>query len=103
MKIKFLEHEYELTRENPGMWSENGLGRSDIARGHIALKGSLPITVQHATLLHEVIHQIGDISSLKYSEPEETTISVLAAGFLSFIRQNPKVITAIINGEDVCE
>jgi hypothetical protein len=90
-KIKILDHEFSFTistfEELDDCW-----GRSNAMYGWIKIAKECGPDQHSSTLLHEVIHCILDLNDLKKCADDETTISVLASGILSFIKSNPEIV-----------
>lgn len=92
MKLTILGHEYNLEEENPGMWSGNAMGRSNVRTGEIRIAAQMPKTMRDSTLLHEILHQLSDLLDLPGVGENETVMSGLAIGILDFIRNNKAVV-----------
>lgn len=96
--IKILSQRIILRECEPGSWSEGGMGRSNQAKGEILVRGDMSEDIKMQTLLHETLHMIADMNSLEIVK-EETTISVLANGLITFMKDNPKLIHRILGEE----
>lgn len=94
MEIKIYNHSIKVVESNPSDWS-NGMGRSNTLKGEILLNKTLPEDMKLNTLLHEVLHFILDIHSLKLSD-NETAVSLIATGMIDFLRSNPDIAKRII-------
>lgn len=94
-QMRVCGHTVQVRTEDPGAWSSNGIGRSHSGRAEILLKSGLPEEVRQSTLLHETIHMIADMNSLKGITDEETTVAVLANALFAWMRDNKAVVAGI--------
>ena len=92
-KIKLLSHSITLKINDPSTWAESGMGRCHLPKLEILINNSMPPDIQGSTLIHELIHMIADMNSVKITEQQVDTISL---GVYSFIKENPKMIDSII-------
>ena len=92
-EIKLLEHKFNLCIEDPGLWVEDELGKCSLKNGKILLNKNLPKDVLSSTLLHEVTHMIADLNSI---DLDEQVVDNLSLGYLSFIKNNRKLIEEMI-------
>lgn len=96
--IKLFSQKFKLHKCLSNKKDDKFMGKFDEFNGHFLLNDKLDNEQKVITLLHEVVHAIDDMNAL--SIEDETKISVLANGFLSFIRENPEIIKEIINSND---
>ena len=98
--MKILEAEISVNFSNPGLWSDNILGRCSEEEGIVVKEGMLPDTTR-SVFVHEVIHiimkRLGTDKLIKDDSPE-TLIDNLATGMVSFIKNNPEYIHWIQGG-----
>ena len=91
--IKLLSHKITLKVNDPSMWLESGMGRCYLPKLEILINKDMPPDIQGSTLIHELLHMIADMNSLKITEQQVDTMSL---GIYSFIKENPKIIDSII-------
>ena len=77
-----------LIFSSPEDWASGGMGRSCQTTNRITIRQSMPIDVEGAVILHEVIHMIADMNNLEKIINDETTVSVLANALNAFLRDN---------------
>ncbi|HPL75493.1 MAG TPA: hypothetical protein PKW18_13120 [Candidatus Sumerlaeota bacterium] len=85
-----------IITENPKEWSTNGIGRSNSGYLTMRIKDDLPQDSQRSTLLHEIIHLIADMNSLKPLLDDETSVAVLANCLFAWMRDNKDMVMDMI-------
>lgn len=93
MKIKIHGQNITIIENNPGGWSENGMGRWLGKNGEILINSGMPDDIKDSVLLHEIIHALADMNALNLSE---TQVSVLANGLFETLRANPDLSLRLI-------
>ena len=96
--IKLFSQKFKLSRYVAIDADDRSMGRFDEFEGKFLINNVLQNEQKIITLIHEVVHAIDDMNSLGIED--ETKISVLANGFLSFIRENPELIKEILKTDD---
>lgn len=89
--IVILSQRYQLIENDPADWTDGGMGRSNQVQGRITLRTGMPEDIWLATLSHEVIHLMADMSNLEAFTKDEVAVSTVANGLLDFLRQNPQI------------
>jgi hypothetical protein len=92
-------HKINIITEDPKEWSQNGMGRSNTGYLTIRIKEGLPKDARYSTLLHEIIHMIADMNTLKSITDDETAVSVFANSLFAWMRDNKSLVSKIICDE----
>jgi len=85
MKIKILSKEHTVQFEDPGLWSDNGMGRCYVPDQVIRINSGMHTETQKSTLLHEILHVIDDCCGLGLTEQQ---INGLETGLYSVFKDN---------------
>ena len=72
-------------------------GRGDYSQREIRILPTLHSEDKKSTMLHEIVHFL--FTSASIDQPDETTIEVLANGFLNIIRGNKDLIDWLLEIE----
>lgn len=89
--INVLDHEIKVYIEDPKIWSIH-MGMCDISNGEIRLNINNSIDIMQSTFLHELLHIILDLNSIKLSEE---SIDGISLGLNSYLKNNHKNILEI--------
>lgn len=98
--IQMLGQDITVQFSNPDDWCQEGMGRSCVISSRILLREGMPNSVQCATFLHELMHQILGITALD-DHNTEILVSTVAAGLLDFLRNNVDVAACLANVESL--
>ena len=90
--ITILNHTYTIAEVDPGLWNREGIGRSNVLSGQIELRRDSTEDLKRTTLLHEFVHQVGEILDLPPLRDDEHVVSVLAIAFYQFLMQDPDIV-----------
>jgi len=85
MKIKILSKEYTVHFEDPGLWSDGGMGRCYAPDQVIRINSAMHPDAQKSTLLHEILHAVADCCGLSLTEQQ---INGLETGLFSVFKDN---------------
>lgn len=96
--LQLLDHAYTLIETTSGDWTGVGMGQSSMFNGKIMIQSTMPHDMRNSTIIHEIVHQISDILDLGIGEREDT-VSGIAVGVYSFIKNNPELIREMLNKE----
>lgn len=93
--IRMLGHDITVQFNNPDDWCQEGMGRSCVISSRILLREGMPNSVQCATFLHELMHQLLGITALE-DHNTEVLVSTVAAGILDFLRSNEEIAVCLM-------
>jgi hypothetical protein len=97
LKVAFFEYKIEVDGQEA--WEWNHAGRTHYRSRRITLHDRLPPTEQPVTLLHEILHALGEAYEISYwTDHEEKDgkqidkIDMMAKALLLLIRENPQIV-----------
>lgn len=99
-QVRILGHQYDITYEPDKFGSTQQHGRTygclDDYNMKIVLENGCRPDLMASTLLHEIIHAIDLLNCLGLKEDQ---VAPLSQGLYQVIRDNPKVVAAIMKWE----
>jgi predicted metal-dependent peptidase len=97
--LKLYGHQVDIVEVPPNIFSQNNLGQTNIKDNRLHLNASLPESMKHSTLLHEVIHLVLDHNGHQNVSRDETVVCALEVGLFTFLRDNPGLVAEMAGVE----
>lgn len=98
--VKVGPYIYKIELDTEDNYDYNFWGRTSFQRATIDLASHMPSTHIPHTLLHEILHALGNTYEIKYWEQHEKDdkgnhidkIDMMATALLQFLRDNPEAV-----------